>query len=66
MHVSALGPKITIFPAKKAQIALLLAKKITILAKYLDFADMFLEELANVVSQQTRLNKHAVKLEKGK
>ena len=46
--------------------ALLLAKKITVLAKYLDFADVFLEELANVLPEQTWVNEHAIKLEEDK
>ena len=43
VHVSSLslGSKMTIHPAWKAQIALLLAKKVTIPAKYLEFADAF-------------------------
>ena len=45
--------------------ALLLAKEITVLAKHLDFADMFLQESANVLPKQTGVNEHAIKLEKG-
>ena len=39
----------TIYPAKKVQIALSLAEKVIVLAKYLDFADIFLEESANIL-----------------
>ena len=46
--------------------ALLLIKKVTVLAKYLDFATIFSEKLANVLSEQTGVNKHALKLKKGK
>ena len=45
---------------------LLLAKKVTILAKYLDFTHIFLEKLANVPPEQTKVNKHTIKLEKSK
>ena len=46
--------------------ALLLAKEVTVPAKYRDFADVFLEESANVLLEQIRANGHAIKLEKGK
>ena len=66
MHISFLGSKMTIYLARKAQMALLLAKKVTIPAKYLDYADIFLEKSANVLPEQTRVNEHIIKLEKGK
>ena len=46
--------------------ALLFAKKVTVLAKYLDYANVFLKKSANVFSEQTRTNKHAIELEEGK
>ena len=45
---------------------LLLAEKVTVPAKYSDFPDVFLEESANVLSEQTEVNKYAIKLKKGK
>ena len=66
MYVSFLAPRITINPARKAQKALLLAKKVTVLAEYSDFADMFLKKSANVLPEQIGVNEHAIKLEKGK
>ena len=42
--------------------ALLIAKKFTVVAKYLDFADVFLEESANIFLKQTVINEHAIKL----
>ena len=66
VHISSLGSRITIYPAKKAQIALLLAKKVTVSAKYLDFINVLLEKSLNVFSEQTGVNKHAIKLEEGK
>ena len=65
VHISSLRLKITIDLATEAQTALLLAEKVTVLAKYSDFADAFLEESANVLPEQTRVNEHAIKLEKG-
>ena len=66
VYVSFLGPKITIHLARKAQIALLLAEKVTIPAEYSDFAHVFLEKSANMLLEQTRVNANAIKLEKGK
>ena len=45
---------------------LLLAKKVIVVAKYLDFANIFLEELANIPLEQIGVNKHTIKLEKSK
>ena len=64
-HLS-LRLKMTIHLIRKAQIALLLAKKIIVPAKYSDFADIFLQESSNVLLEQTGANKHAIKLEKDK
>ena len=66
VHVSSLGSKMTIHLARKAQLALLLAKKVTVSTDYLDFADVFLEESANVLLERTGANKHAIELEEGK
>ena len=56
----------TIDLVRKVHKALLLAKDVNIPDKYLDFADMFLEKLANILSKQTGVNEHAIKLEGGK
>ena len=53
----------TIHPAKKAQIALLVAKKVKISTKYLDFSDVFLEEKALILLEATKLNQHIIKLQ---
>ena len=68
MHVSSLslGLKITIHPAREAQIAPLLAKKVTVPAEYLNFADVFSKELAEVLPERTGMNEHAIELEDGK
>ena len=56
----------TIYPARKAQLALLLAEEVTVLTKYLDFADVFLEKSANILPERTGANEHAIELEEGK
>ena len=53
----------TIHPAKETQIILLIAKKVIIPAKYSDFANIFLEKWANILSEQTGANKYTIKLE---
>ena len=64
--IGSLRLKITICLARKAQITLLLAKKVTVLAKYLDLANIFLKKLANIFPEQTGANMYAIKLEKSK
>ena len=54
-----------IYPAREAQIALLVAKKVKILTKYLDFLDVFIEEKASILLEVTELNQHAIKLQEG-
>ena len=68
LHVSFLSLKsrMTIHLTKKAKITLLIAKKVIVLAKYLDFANVFSKKPANVFSEQIGANEHAVKLEKSK
>ena len=66
MSFLSLESKITIHLAWKAQIALLLAKKITILAKNANFANIFSKKLAKVLSEYTGINKNIIKLENSK
>ena len=65
LHVSSLGLKMSIHPAKDTQLALLLTKEVTMPVKYSDFADVFSEKSANVLPERTGANKHAIKLENG-
>ena len=58
--------KITIYLARKAQIAILRAEKVPFLAKYADFDNLFLMELARVLPKQTGINKPTIQLHKGK
>lgn len=66
MHISSLDLKITIHPVRDAQIASLLAKRLTVLAEYSDFADVFSKKSANVLPEQTGVNKYAIEVEKSK
>ncbi len=64
VHVASLslGSKMSIHPARKAQIASLLTEEVTILAKYLDYTDVFLKDSAAELLKQTDLNEHAIDL----
>ena len=69
IHVSALETplsKLSIILNRKAQITFLLTKKVTILNKYSNFANVFSEKKSLVLSEQTELNEHAIKLEGNK
>ena len=63
IYISSLRLRIIIHLVKKASMALLLSEKVTILAEHSDFANMFLEESANLLLEQTKVNEHAIKLE---
>ena len=45
---------------------MLLAKQVTILAKYLDFADVFSKKSAEVLPERTGINEHTFELENSK
>ena len=64
MHITFLLT-IAIHPARKAQIASLVAKKVQIWSKYSDFSDVFLEEKVLILPKAIQLNEHAIKLQKG-
>ena len=66
VHVSSLRLRMNIHPARKAQLALLLIKKVTVPVEYSDFADVFLEKSANVHPERTWANEHAIEVEEGK
>ena len=66
VHVTSLRlNSIVIHPAKKAQIALLFAKKVQIPIKYSDFLDIFLEEKALILPEATKMNQYAIELQEG-
>ena len=66
VYVASLTLKITIHLAREAQIVLFITEKVTVPAKYLDFADVFSKKLAEVLPERTDINKHAIKLVDGK
>lgn len=64
MHVTSLNLcLILIYLARKAQIAFLLTRKVSISNKYLDFNNAFLEKKFLVLLKITDLNQHTIKLQ---
>ena len=49
-------------PVRKFQIVLFIAKKVTILAKYADFANVFSNSLAKALLKRAAINKLTIKL----
>ena len=66
VYVSSLGSRMTIHPAREAQLASLLTEEVTVPVEYSDFADVFSEKSANVLPERTGANEHAIELEEGK
>lgn len=60
-YINSLVLKKTIYTFKQAQISLLLVGKVTIKAKYLNFAYDFSKKSANMLSQQTKAKKKLIK-----
>ena len=63
VHLTSLSI-MAIYPAREAQIALLVAKEIQISSEYSDFSDVFSEEKASILPEATELNQHVIKLQK--
>lgn len=61
-----IGLKILICLAQKVRIGLLLAKKVIISTKYLNFAIRFLKKLAVELCKKSEINKHTINLESNK
>ena len=55
-----------IYLVRKAQIALLFTKKVTVPKKYLDFAHAFSKKSTKVLPEHRKINKHTPKLQKNK
>ena len=68
VHISflSLRLKMMIYPAQDAQIALLLAKKVTVPVEYADFADVFLNKLTKVLPKRIKINKQVIELKEYK
>lgn len=58
--------KISIHLAQKAQIVVLITKKVTNVAEYKDFTNMFLKKLAKLLPKLISNNKQAIKLKNSK
>lgn len=66
VHLAYLNTEIFLDLTQKAQIALLIAKKVFILVKYLDFRDIFPKKLAAKLFECFDINKYLINLELGK
>ena len=68
VHVASLslGAKMSVHPAREAQIVSLVAEEVTISAEFSDFADVFSKESAAELPEQSDINEHAIDLEPGK
>ena len=65
VHVTSFSlNSMSIYPARAAQIASLIAKEMQIPTDYLDFSDVFSEEKALVLPKVIDLNQHVIKLQK--
>lgn len=61
-----LGPKTLIYLVCKAQITLVLAKKINIFKKYTNFENIFFKKSVIVLLNHLNINKHIIDLKPGK
>lgn len=67
VYINCLGLNLMlIYLIKKAKIALLFTKKVKILARYLDFLDIFWEKKALGLRKLTKFNQHIIKLQNSK
>ena len=66
VHVAFFNLALGIYLDRAAQIASLLAKKVRILDKYSDFANVFSKKKALVLLECTKLNEYAINLKNGK
>lgn len=63
MYLAYLGANILIYLAQKAEIALLLVKKVIILVKYADFLDVLSKESTAMLFACTDINDYTINLE---
>lgn len=66
VYVAYLKFKMSIHPACKAQIVLLLVKKVSISKEYIDFLDIFFKKFTVVLSNHLDINQHAIDLKSDK
>lgn len=66
IHVAYFKAKISIYPACKAQITLLMVEKVTIPAKYLNYLDLFSKKSVVKLSKYSNINKLVINLKPDK
>lgn len=66
VHITYLKSKMLIYLACKAQITLLLAKKVSVFKEYADFLDIFSKKSIIMLSDYFNINKHTIDLKTGK
>lgn len=66
IYMAYLSLKILIHPAYEAQITLLVAKKVTILTKYLDYSNIFSKKSTAKLLEHFDINKHLMDLKPSK
>lgn len=63
VYIVCFGTKMTVYLTQKIQIVLLIAKEVTILEEYSDFADIFSEKLTAELPKHSNINKLIIDLE---
>lgn len=66
VYLTFLALEMSIYSAQKAQIALLIIKKVTIFKKYTNFLNIFSKKLAKILSTRTGINQYVIKQENNK
>ena len=64
--MASLTLKIAIYLIRKAQIALLITEKVTVLVEYSNYSNVLSKKSAKMLPEQTDINEHNIKLEKTK
>lgn len=62
--MNSLRAKLTIYLTKKGFISLFLLQEVIILAKYSNFAYIFLKKLVKILLKSIKVNHHIIKFEK--
>lgn len=66
VHIAYLKVKMSINSAHKTQIILLLSNQVSVLKKYINFLDVFIQELIKTFSDSMNKNEYTIDLESGK
>lgn len=67
-HIASLDPKSKtwFYTALKAQIALMIAKKVTVPTKYLNYVDVFLKKFTTKLPKRSNINQQIINLKHDK